>query len=299
MARCSPRSRRSTSWAALWRGLRRREQRSRYGEARNRRRRRHIPSGRPCPRLGADRRRGGRAEDCRLRRLQAVADPTCLPFVRCPATSSSPRQPSPCRYSATPTPTARSASFSPRSPSSRARPSRRRLFARQGAARDPLSATPATTDRSICTARWSALSPYYESGRSLGELRAVAARAGRSLPAPWRLSAFGPERYAGRGAFPTRLPLRVRMDARPPAGASRACIAAGPLRPRGLGRAHPDDQRPGRAKSGSPTAGRTRWCAGATCGIRRGRSTWSAMARRRKPSFQGRPKAGAREISNH
>ncbi len=58
---------------------------------------------------------------------------------------------------------------------SRARASGRRLFARQGAARDRADcARPATTSRSICTARWRRSRDYYQSrGIDLGELRPV------------------------------------------------------------------------------------------------------------------------------
>ena len=66
-----------------------------------------------------------------------VPDPTCAPFELCRATSSSPRRRSACRCSAMATPTRRDRQAAALGRAvSRTRASGRRLFARQGAARD-------------------------------------------------------------------------------------------------------------------------------------------------------------------
>ncbi len=88
-----------------------------YGESVDARRRDgHVPSRRPCARLGADRGRGGRA--C-ASSPPATTRTSPIRLARrsssCPATSSSPRRPSRCRCSGTAMPTAKSPSFCIRS----------------------------------------------------------------------------------------------------------------------------------------------------------------------------------------
>ena len=98
---------------------------------------------------------------------------------------------------------------------SRARASGRRLFARQGAARDRADPRrPATTSRSICTARWRSITHYYEQPRHRPRrARAGARRRARpSLPAPSRSARRRRCRTCGRGASP------IRCRASPPAG---------------------------------------------------------------------------------
>ena len=95
-----------------------------------------LRAGRPCARLGADRDRGGRHAASSSRAITSArrTRPAC-PSRSCPATSSSPRRPSACRCSAIPTPASEVAQAPRiRRAVSRARPYRRRLCARQGAA---------------------------------------------------------------------------------------------------------------------------------------------------------------------
>ena len=84
-----------------------------------------------------------------------------------------------------------------------------------------------------------------------------------------------------RSGHGVRLGLDAGARPRPPA---RRRTAAGDFRPRRLGRADRDHRAPpAPAKSGSPTARKTRWCIGARQEASpRGRSIWSATATRTK-----------------
>ena len=148
----------------------------------------------------------------------------------CPATSSSPRRRSACRCSAMAMRRARSNKLLAFGRAvSRARASGRRLFARQGAARDrAASARPATTSRSICTARWRRSRTTTRAAAStLGELRPVQGREeGRARRHHHALPAVGHCRMSGRGAFPIRsrrLPRAGCGCARAPASAASNC----------------------------------------------------------------------------
>ena len=204
---------------------------------------RHLPARRPRPRLGADRGRGERPPHRRLRRLQAPRRPD-LPALRAgrPATSSSPRRPSACRSSATRRPEAEIAQ-APRlaRPVPRARPSRRRLFARQGAARHPHAPRRRLRPhRSISTARWSG---------SAGSTRRRASRSAPLAPATVATGQKGDfagaviicppseiaERWARRFPDPVAA-LRLGLDAHPPARRSRPasnCRSSSPTTPTG------------------------------------------------------------------
>ena len=166
--------------------------------------------------------------------------------------------------------------------------SRRRLCARQGAARHPAAARlPATTSRSTSTARW----------RSSATItRARASTSASSSRRPSRAASKGdfagaivvgpPSAFADRWArrFPDPVAcLRLRLDAHPPARqAARRRTAADHLRPFRLGRADRHDRaRPARPRSGSRMAARRRWCAGAnSTASRRGRCISSATRTR-------------------
>ena len=221
----------------------------RYGETRRSRRRQgDVSSRRPCARLGADRGRGRRPAHRRLRRLQERRR-SDLRAVRAgavrrlhhrgdlrvagvpPRRPATARSPSSCAFGGA---------------VSRARASRRRLFARQGAARDrAASARPATTRRSICMARWRSITRYYASrGIALGELRAGARRQqGRACRHHHALPALGLERSLDAPFPRAGRRLRVRLDAgaRPRAPARRRA-AAGHFRSRRLGRPYRHDR---------------------------------------------------------
>ncbi len=119
---------------------------------------------------------------------------------------------------------------------------------------------------------------YEEFGVDLGDLRLVgdatkerASRGDRGVPA---LRAQRPlEPAAARSDDRDG----ERVDARAPArAAAPGRAAAGDLRPRRLGRAHPHDRASRtRPRAGSPTGARRRCCAGASCtSAARGRWRW-------------------------
>ena len=143
-ARCWRRARRSTSWrCATARILPATTQAAALGETTDDQRRlRHLPSGRPCARLGADRGRASAAcASSPPATTSARPDATCAPFepIKCDvfiteATFGLPvfRHPPDTRRDRPAAEIGRAVS--------RARASGRRLCARQGAARDPAAA---------------------------------------------------------------------------------------------------------------------------------------------------------------
>ena len=225
-ARCWPRRRRSTSCGcAMAKISPARRRRSRYGETLTLGGvERDLPSGRPRARLGADRGRvqgherssppattRRRRSDLRavragaLRRLHHRGDfrPAGVPPRR---RRRRDRQ---------------AAAFG--RAVSRARASGRRLFARQGAAGDrAASATPATTSRSICTARWRSITRLLREPRHRPRPARAGARRGArpSLPAPSRSARRRRCRTCWTRRFPDPVPcfasgwMRVRARAR-------------------------------------------------------------------------------------
>ena len=146
----------------------------------------------------------------RLGRLQAAARPDLrCPSSRSTATSSSPRRPSACRCSAIP-PTgdeiARLLQIG--RAVSRARASRRRLCARQGAARHPADARRRLRQADLHPRRAGAGSAT--TTRARASISATSSRrrsrAARKAISPARSSSARPRPSptAGRGAFPTR-----------------------------------------------------------------------------------------------
>ena len=221
---------------------------------------------RPCPRLGADRARASTASGSSSRAITSAGRTRpARRSSRCPATSSSPRRPSACPSSAIPATGWRDRPAAPAPPrQSRALHPGRRLCARQGAAADRRAARAAAID-----------DPIYIHGalQRLCDLyrRASASPSASSAPRPAspKDELQGPDRArpARRAqrplvAAPARSDHRhgLGLDADPPARPpAQRRAAADRLRPCRLGRAHPDDQRArSRARSGSPTAARTR-----------------------------------------
>ena len=233
MAPCWRRRRRSTSCGCAMATISpARTQAVRYGETdRAQRRQGHLPSGRPRARLGAD--RGGTRRHCASSppaTTRTCRDPTCAPFELVPcdvfiteATFGLPvfRHHDARRRN-------RQAAALGRAVS-RARASGRRLFARQGAARDrDAAARPATTSRSICTARWRRSRDYYVSrGIDLGALELVRGAKKAELAGTITLCAA----FGRAGLLVAALPrsgrlLRLRLDARArarPAGRQSNC----------------------------------------------------------------------------
>ena len=207
----------------------------------------------------------------RLRRLQGRA-PT-RPARRsswCPATSSSPRRHSACRCSAIGDAASEIAKLLAFGRAvSRARASRRRLFARQGAARHRADPRGRLRPADLPARRaWRSITRYYAAQRHR------ARRAARWCAAPRRRELAGAIALCPPSALqrPVVAPLsrsgdglRVGLDAgaraRPPA---RRRAAAGDLRPRRLGRADRDHRGDRRvARSGSRTAQEdalVHWC---------------------------------------
>ena len=241
-----------------------------YGESVDARRRQgDLPSGRPCARLGADRGRGGRPAHRRLRRLQGRRR-SDLRAVRAGALRRVHHR-GDVRPAGVPPRRRRrrdrqAAAFG--RAVSRARASRRRLLARQGAARDrAASARPATTSRSICMARWRRSRAITRAAASISAASSSARGASKAelagtitLCPPSALK----DRWSRRFPDPVTCFASGWMRVRARARQRRRRAAAGHLRPRRLGRAHRHHRRDRRrAKSGSRTARRTRWCTGA------------------------------------
>ena len=127
---------------------------------------------------------------------------------RCPATSSSPRRPSACRCSAIGDAARRDRKAAGLGRAvSRARASGRRLFARQGAARDRAAAR-GRLGRADLPARRDGedhATTTQSRGIALGELRPVKRRRARpSSPATIMLARRRPRPTSGRGSFPIR-----------------------------------------------------------------------------------------------
>ena len=169
-----------------------------------------VPSRRPCAGLGADRRhlqdtlhrRLGRLQGRRRSDLRAVRD-------WCPATCSSPRRRSACRCSATAMPQARSHKLLHSVEAvSRARASGRRLFARQGAARDRDAAAGRLRRADLSARRDGEDHPLLRKPRHRARRTAAGARTRRRpiSPAPSRSRRLRQPRTCGRGAFPIRSP---------------------------------------------------------------------------------------------
>ena len=175
-ARCWRRARRSTSWrCATAKTSPAPRRRRRYGEAIDaQRRRRDLPPGRPCARLGADRGRAWRTCASSPRATtSASADPTCPPFEPVPcdvfiteATFGLPvfRHPADRRRDR-PAAAARPRSF----PSARISSAPMRSARRS--ASSGCCATPATTEPIYIHGALARLSDYYQSqGIDLGQL---------------------------------------------------------------------------------------------------------------------------------
>ena len=260
-----------------------------------------LPPRRPRPRLGPDR---GRAPALRI----VVAGdykrrPTRPARLRAgrPATSSSPRRPSACRSSATRDADARDRQAPALARAvPRAHPSRRRLRARQGAAPDRAAARRRLRRADLPPRRAAPALRLLRRARHRPRRPARRSRDAKSATSPARSSSARPRpsRRPGSAASPTRCRLRLRLDAGPrPRPPARRRAAAGHLRPLRLGRAdrhHRRDRR--RPRSGSPTAARRRWSAGARSQrhSRPGRSTSSAPTtsdetRRRCPRQRREP----------
>ena len=242
--------------AALWRQFCRHDPGHRlWRKRRLERRARHVSSGRPCARLGADRGRGRRPAHRRLGRLQGCRR-SDLHAVRrrCRATCSSPKRRSACRCSATARPQAeidkllRSVALFPG-----ARASRRRLFARQGAARDRDVARggPRPADLSAWRARQdhALLRRAHGPWRSAARQRREEGRARRHDHAGAAVVAHRPVVAAlSRSGHVVCVGLDARARPRAPA---RHRTAAGDFRSRRLGWAVRDaSPPPARAKSG-------------------------------------------------